>query len=63
MLADSSEWGEEVADLGELDPGEVLSVDGSDVTNKILSTFPLLLSRWSFNLILWWFVHSSDFLG
>ena len=33
------EWGEEVAELGELDPGAVLSTDGTDVTSKILSTF------------------------
>ena len=39
-LVDSSEeWGEEVVGLGELNPGAVLSVDGPDVTNKILSNF------------------------
>ena len=39
-LVDSrEEWGEEVVGLGELDPGAVLSVDGPDVTNKILPTF------------------------
>ena len=39
-LVDSrEEWGEEVVGLGELDPGAVLSVDGPDVTIKILPTF------------------------
>ena len=39
-LVDSrEEWGEEGVGLGELDPGAVLSVDGPDVTNKILPTF------------------------
>ena len=57
------EWGEEVVGLGELDLGAVLSVDGSDVTNKFQLFPSLLLSRWSLNLILWWFVHSSGFLG
>ena len=39
-LVDSrEEWGEEVVGLGELAPGALLSVDGPDVTNKILPTF------------------------